>query len=270
MFSILKKALWRRYLKSLVLSAVLMLGMTAAQANETNDESSQFPSVEQVYNKFLANNGGQLNLSKMISVIINGHIDQAGQTLDYKFYRKRPNKLKIQLELDDFQLNTIFDGQNGWVEVRDDSGILKVTKMEGEELELIKKDSSFDSPFYVPLQNLKYITVGAFETVNGIKTLRMDLDPKGDFTYTNIWISLDNYQEIKLRKNLTKKQLENPAFKEEKYEDIYYEDYRKQDGVHLPFQVKHYIGDTLEKVVYIDEIIINRGIFDYLFEVQAP
>jgi hypothetical protein len=178
--------------------------------------------------------------------------------------------MKIQVELNDLQLNTVFDGKNGWVEVSDAAGTLGVTKMEGERLKVMQQDSNFDSPFHVPLKSLKYITAGAFETVNGIETVRMDLDPEGGFNYTNIWISLEHYQEVKVRKLLTKEQLEKPANEGLKYEDIYYEKYKKKEGVHLAYLVKHYIGDSLNKIVEINDVVVNRGIFDYYFEVEAP
>jgi hypothetical protein len=73
-----------------------------------------------------------------------------------------------------------------------------------------------------------------------------------------------------VRKLLAKKQLEDPANEGQKYEDIYYEKFRKVEGVYLAYIVKHYIGDNLYKTVEIDDIVINRGIFDYFFEVEAP
>lgn len=248
-----------KYLSNRFIFLILALGACTpvVQAEES------LPSLYDLYREFMDQNGGQKNMNSLNSVIVRGHIDQDGQVLNFRLYRKRPNKMRITVKLEDLEISTVFDGKQAWREVTNDSDLVALTRIEGEELASIKKDSIFDSPFYGAFEQREWITVAGIEDVNGKEAIRLDFDPKGDFGFRHLWLSMDHYQEVKMLRDFNSK---DPGPKED--EAIYYQGFERINGVYWAKLMRHFVDGELSKEVFVDDLMTNAGVFDYYFEID--
>ena len=242
--------------KWIVFVVVFVIGAPVLHAKES------LPTVYDLYREFIAQNGGQNNLESLNSVIIRGSINEDGQKVNFRLYRKRPNKMRITVELENLKISTIFDGGQAWREVTSDS-VIALTELKGERLASIKKDSIFDSPFYTAFTKRKFISVVGVEDVNGKEAIRLDFDPEGDFGYKSLWLSLDHYQEVKMLRA-------HPASRTSLKNDeaIYYQGYKRLNGIYWANLMQHFVDGELTKEIHIEDVVPNAGVFDYYFEVD--
>ena len=222
------------------------------------------PSLYDLYREFISSNGGEKNMQELNSIIVSGHIMQDDQKVKFRLYRKRPDKMRITVTFDNFEISTIFNGENGWREVTSRSELVALTKIEGDELASIKTDSIFDSPFYASFEKRSFITVAAIEEVNGQEAVRLDYDPAGNFGFDSIWLSLDHYQEVKMLRDLPSDGGESQFSKEE----IYYKQFSSIRGVYWAQIMQHFVDGELSKEVIIEDVKPNAGVFDAYFEVD--
>lgn len=222
------------------------------------------PSLYDLYREFISSNGGEKNMQELNSIIVSGHILEDDQKVKFKLYRKRPNKMRITITIDNLEISTIFNGENAWQEVTSRAERVALTKIEGNELASIKTDSTFDSPFYSAFKKRKFITVAAIEEVKGQEAVRLDYDPAGNFGFDSIWLSLDHYQEVKMLRDLPGDDEEGRLLKEE----IYYDGFSLIKGVYWVQFMQHFVDGTMTKEVVVEEVKPNAGVFDAYFEVE--
>ncbi len=237
---------------------VLVFSMSSLKAEEP------LPSLYELYREFISNNGGEKNMLDLNSIIVSGQIVQDDQKVKFRLYRKRPNKMRITVSFDNFEISTIFNGEKGWQEVSSRSELVALTKIEGDELAMLKTDSMFDSPFYSAFKKRKLITVAAIEEINGEEVVRLDFDPAGKFGFDNIWLSLEHYQEVKMLRDLPRDDSESQFLKEE----IYYDRFSLIKGVYWARIMQHFVEGELTKEVIIEDVKPNAGVFDAYFEVD--
>ena len=237
---------------------IAFLGVKSLMAEEP------FPTLYELYSEFISNNGGQKNILELNSVIVTGSILQDDQKVKFRLYRKRPNKMRITINFDAYEISTIFNGTKAWREVTSNLDRIELSKIEGQELATLKSDSSFDSPFYEAFKNRKYITVAALEEVNGEEAVRLDFDPAGNFGFKSLWLSLEHYQEVKMLRFVPS---EEEASQEQR-EEIFYSGFNLINGIYWAKEMRHFFDKELVKEVSIEEVKANTGVYDSFFEVQ--
>ena len=246
------------FFKLIPVFLVLVFSMSSLKAEEP------LPSLYELYRGFIINNGGEKNMLELNSIIVSGQIIQDDQKVKFRLYRKRPNKMRLTVSFDNFEISTIFNGEIGWQEVTSRSELVALTKIEGDELALLKTDSMFDSPFYAAFNKRKLITVAAIEEVNGEEAVSLDFDPAGKFGFDSIWLSLENYQEVKMLRGLPNDSGKSELSKEE----IYYDRFSLIKGVYWARIMQHFVEGAMTKEVIIEDVKPNAGVFDAYFEVD--
>ena len=237
---------------------IAFLGVKSSMAEEP------LPSLYELYSDFISKNGGQKNILELNSVIVTGSILQDDQKVKFRLYRKRPNKMRITINFDTYEISTIFNGREAWREVTSNLNRIELSKIEGQGLATLKSDSNFDSPFYEAFKNRKYITVAAIEEVNGKEAIRLDFDPAGNFGFKSLWLSMEHSQEVKMLRYLPREE----ETSQEQMEEIFYSGFNLINGIYWAEEMRHFFDKELVKVVSIEEVKPNAGVFDSFFEVQ--
>ncbi|CAI8345518.1 MAG: Uncharacterised protein [Opitutia bacterium UBA7350] len=249
-------------MKKLIMVVIFLCLLGIFTASLAQAEES-LPTLYQIHHEFISENGGKSNLDRLNSIIINGFIEQDDQKIAFRLVRKRPNKMRLLISLDDFNISTIYNGKKGWRKVSTANQQIALTEIEGSELSILATDSNFDSPFYSAFKNRKYITVVGFDQVNGEDAVRLDFDPAGNFGFKSLWLSLDHFQEIKMQRALPSKSDGG----EPTLEEIIYEDFRLIDGVYWAKVQRYFENGEPVKVVTISDVRSNEGIYDSYFKV---
>lgn len=241
-----------------ILSAV---GLTVGLLLPQTQAEESLPTIYELHRGFIEANGGESNLLKLMSVIVNGYIEQEDQKIAFQLIRKRPNKMRMTLSINDFTISTIYNGEKGWRKVFRYNQRIALTEVQDEELDIMIEDSKFDSPFYSAFKKRKYITVAELDEVNGQEAVRLDFDPAGNFSYKSIWISLDNYQEVKIQRVLPS----GDDGDEPQIEEIIYDDFQLVDGVYWAKTMEYYLNGEFKKEIKISDVRSNEGIYDSYF-----
>lgn len=246
------------FFKFISVILVLVFSMSSLKAEEP------LPSLYELYREFISNNGGEKNMLDLNSVIVSGRFVQDDQKVKFRLYRKRPNKMRLTVTFDNFEISTIFNGEKGWRELTSRAELVALTQVEGDELAILKTDSTFDSPFYSAFKKREFITVAGIEEINGEEVVRLDFDPAGKFGFDSIWLSLEHYQEVKMLRDLPKDSEKSELSKEE----IYYDRFSLIKGVYWARMMQHFVEGELTKEVIIEDVKPNAGVFDAYFEME--
>ena len=124
----------------LIAAALTLAGFAYSEEAQANTatvspalSSDELPTKYELYEQFLDSNGGRSNLSDIVSLIIHGTIKQDETELDFKIFRKRPDKLRIQINRNGFQINTIYDGRSAWIELVNQSDEIDIIELDEDE-----------------------------------------------------------------------------------------------------------------------------------------
>jgi zinc protease len=208
--------------------------------------------AQKVIDKYLEAIGGRRNFLMIFdrSIYMSGTVQ--GIKIKMTVLQKSPDKY---LQLVDFGSSTqkvIFNGKHGFLVVGDE-----VQKIKGTDLEKLKFESS-----YKLIAELKTYNVKAkFDSVvnlDGKKTYEIELVmPNG-----NIWRQFyDANTNLKVKEI---KPVESPT--DTLYQNIFYSNYKKVDGIKYPFYVKQTLGSQIFEFK-VDSLKINIGLTDRNFEV---
>ena len=239
-----------------------MLCFSRLSFADGQDLAHGMPTVEEVYQHFFDANGGRENIRSIETMVLRGSMtDGNSASWDLKLYRKRPNKLRMQLRNAAVQIDSIFNGEQGWQVSIDRDGNQCVSALQGDQLEGIFDMSEFHTPFYLLYSYRDRLKAEQFEEVNGVVTIRIDVAPEVPLPFASIWISTENWQEVKL----LKRSLNGVETGEAASDVILISDHDVVGGVYVARRIENVVGGELRGVITVNDVRINAGIFDSYF-----
>lgn len=218
------------------------------------------PSIQDLQRGYAEANGGLSNIQTLSSLIASGKAIQAdGQSYDFKLYRKRPNLMRTQINFENTQIATVFDGLEAFRVLSADGAPDRVFEIDGEEAAQIEALSHMDSPFFKLRDRAEFLEVLFELDVNGEAAFEIAIGEQANSPYERIWISKENYQEIKLSR-MIKTEAGDGAL-----EEIYFSDFVQTRGVWLARNIRYEQAGELTEQIVIDRVKANVGIFDSFF-----
>ncbi len=252
-----------RFIASVCFAFSISSGVLFAEETNAKIPEENLPGTMELYRNYIDANGGRSNLTSLTSLRMKGRITLAdGGEMDFTLYRKRPQKMRVKIESEGYQIETAFDGKQGWREVLDHSGASKITEVTGQELENLKSEASIDGPFFESEGREDWMVPVAEEEVRGRPAIRLLVRPEAGLCYDEIWLDAESYQEIKLLRHL-------PASGDAdvgEVQEIYFSGFEKVAGVWFAKDAEYFISGESTKHVHLDEVRANVGIFDSFFE----
>jgi outer membrane lipoprotein-sorting protein len=218
------------------------------------------PSVADLMQAYVDENGGHVNIQSMTSLIASGTVIVAQDVrYDFKLYRKRPNLMRIQVDLLSKMMTTISDGSRVFRQISRGDQTLELRELVGEEAAFVRSDSRMDGPFYYLRSRPEFLEVVAEVEVNGTPAYEVAVHENADSVYDRIWISQENYQELKLSRKI---EVEGQGTV---LEETYYSDFDRVRGVWIAKTIHYYRDGAFFQSVLIDSAKANVGIFDTYF-----
>ncbi len=250
----------RKFRTPVVLCALLCLSL----GTTVRGVEARLPTAAELFEKFLAANGGRSNIQGLKTVFVRGKIAEAeGEPLDFKLYRKRPDKFRMHLTVPGGAIDAIFDGKLGWNVQTPEGGAPSVQVLEGAMLEQMRLESGIDSPFFNLSGYLDDVASVGIEEVKGEPAIRLDIGPNVPSRYASIWISQTHYQEVKL---LMRSDAEDPD--QGSGEETVLSDFIQVEGVWAARKMETFQRGELVKWIQIEDVRVNLGVFDSFFTVQ--
>jgi len=251
----------RRLAALLWVAAVPVLSVSVA-AEEGEDA---LPSFFELTQNYLEANGGLMNIKSVRSVKVSGRSRQPEtEPIEFTAFRKRPDMMRIITAYPGFDVEAVVDGERASKRIVGNTGEERVLEMGEAERRQLVMDSKMDGPFFQLVNTPEWVTVDGVEEVDGAPAIRLLVSPEAELPYRKIWLSEDHYQEVKLeyRRDRPEEWLKAGA-------EVYFEDFRKSDGVWFAHRIRYFSGDELVREIEVENIRTNVGIFDSYFRVDS-
>lgn len=233
-------------------------------------ESHDLPTLDELKRLHLEGASGLLTLDKLNSVIATGRIlyyaENETNERGFRIYKKRPNKYRSFYETKTankiVQLEVIYNGETAVQVVSHGGSEVYREKLQDEALESIKLESRLEGPFLLVLEeNKQYITIAGYENIEGEKCILLNIDVLSEYPYRKIWISADNFQEVKFDRII-----EDDG--EEKLEEVYYGNFKNMQGILFASRMDKFVNGKRSFTTFIDNFNVNYGLYDSLFDIE--
>ncbi len=230
------------------------VGVEAAPREEAGTRKSRdapLPVAEIVY-AYLRENGGRHRIDSLTSVRLDGTLEVDGKVTPFRMVKKRPAKMFLLLETANAEMVTRFNGKTVRREARFDDG--RVLELEMSEAE---KAAFIDTAMFESLLVRSVATPGAIETaerkrVDGVLCHVLEIDDAGE--EHTMYLEPVHYREVLIQTRLG-----------DKTSVSRFGDYRKVDGIWLPFRIETEEGGS-RTVIRVENAAVNVGVFDSFFD----
>lgn len=231
-------------------------------ADESSSRGYQLslPTIGELYSDYLDSNGGRSNMLSIQSISLKISQESKGDQITSTIHKKRPNKLRIRNSLTDGSVqDIIYDGKDAWTRSAATGG-LNFQKLNAAQAERLAKMSEMEDAFYKTRGRSEWASVAREEVINGVPAYRVEISPDSGISYDTIWLSKDHFQEIKTHRVLVDETGNETSM------DAYCSNFVKVSGVWYMQNIAIYVDGKLSSTVSIDQISVNKGIFDSFFE----
>lgn len=182
---------------------------------------------------------------------------------------ERPRKERLEIQFEGKTAIQVYDGSNGW-KVRPFLNRIQVEPFTAEELKLASMQSDLDGPLVDYAAKGTRIGLDGTENVDSRAAYKLKLTSRSGHI-THLWIDAETFLETKIEGQPRK--LDGKMHPVE----IYYRDYRKVDGLEIPFLLETKVlppagGGSAsqsfhvptEKII-VDKVVINPSLDAALF-----
>lgn len=233
--------------------------------------NNELPTLEELKRLHIEGSDGQNNFNKLNSVFASGRIlyysnDEAVERA-FRIYKKKPNKFRSFYETKTakklVQLEVIYNGEDA-VQIFSHGGReVYREKLEGKALEAIDFESRMEGPFLMVMEeNKQFIDILRFEYVDGENCILLKVDERSKFPYRNIWLSAQNFQEVKFDR------ISLNDDKEEQLEEVFFRNFKNIQGILFASRIDKFINSKRSFTTFIDDFNVNYGLYDSLFKVD--
>lgn len=174
---------------------------------------------------------------------------------------ERPRKLRLELQFQGKTAIQVYDGTNGW-KLRPFLNRLEVEPYTADELKVASSQSDLDGPLVDYAAKGTRVELDGTENVENRPTYKLKLTTKTG-QVIHVWIDAETFLEAKIEG--TPRRLDGKMHPVE----VYYRDYRKVDGLQIPFVLEtrvlplsdaghgaREVPAPPEKIV-IDKVVVN-------------
>ncbi len=227
----------------------------------------QAQTVENVISHNLAARGGLKQIEKVHSIQMSGYANMNGISAPFIIFMERPEKLRIELTMRNDTIVQAYDGHNGWAKIPqgDRSVIQSMTPTEARSL---KEQADFDGPLVNYKQKHNKVALQGKAMVDSIDSYKLIVqNPKGD--KTTMFVDSRTYHIIR---EVTRKKMSatNPVSSYMAEIETNYGDFRKIQGLILPYSIETLVDGNKISSLKINSIHLNTSFPDSLFTKPAP
>lgn len=236
--------------KLYVLVGVLLLAASTSFAQKMN--------LDQILEKYYKATGFD-KLQNVTSVVMSGSVT-TWVVMPVKIYRVRPNKLRMERDVNDITGLTVFDGKNGWMTAPWTKNP-KPQVAAGPILADLQVQADFDGVLY------DWKTKGHVAELVGVEKI-------GDLDVYRIKLTRKDggveYYLIDCKNFLLQRKLTYRVVKEKEVEiENNFSDYRNCEGIMFAFENENKIGGQPNSTIQFDSIELNTTVDPKLFDMSV-
>lgn len=236
------------------LTAALLAALTLAAAG------AQAMNIEELVGKAIDAQGGAAALKAVQSQKVTGKVVTQGMEMPISILTARPNLMRVEVSVMGMNIVQAFDGTTGW-SINPMTGSQDPAPMGEFETKNTRLQADMDGL----LQNWEARGwTGEYvgeEDVEGTATHRLRIDTKQDVVI-DMWLDAESYLPIKQNSKV--------KFEGQEIEtQMYFGDYRTQDGLVIPFSMESRQGDQVMMNMVLDSIEFGVPAEPTLFAMPA-
>ena len=213
-------------------------------------------SLQRILQRYSDTYGGFRDAEALLSLSIEGTIEQDGQNYDFMVYQKRPYFMRYRISNGANSVITGFNGSSGWIRVETNGEVI-IKSLNGSEYDSLRKMARFDSPLFRHLEKgqveINQVKRNIWE---GNSVYIIEVRESGDLVS-------HYYLDMKSAYLLRRDELNAEggiAFQ------TLYRDYRDVEGFPLAHEVETRVGEQTVSLANVHTIEVNSGLLSFFFE----
>lgn len=194
---------------------------------------------------------GQEEFNNVNSLKMKGKSIAQGMETDFVMYQLRPDKMKLEVDIQGAKMIQAYDGETGWF-VAPWLGTTEPQILSGRELKSLQNEADFEGPLYNWKEKGHKVKLIGKSDVEGTKVYEIELT-KGTGDVFIYYIDAENYVLLKMRSLIDtgEKAIES---------DIYFGNYDYVEDVLFPFNMETKVDGDMVSSVSIEEVEFNAEI----------
>ena len=198
---------------------------------------------------------GQENLTDVKTMYIKGKSAQMGMETDFNIKQKRPNKFRLEVDIQGTPMIQAYDGETAWMTMPW-TGSTEPQELSGIQLKGMKEQSDFDGSLYNYDKKGYTAEYMGTEEVEGTEAHKIKLEKDGDISY--YFIDAENFVIIKM---INKTKVDESVVESE----TYFSNYKEVNGIIIPHSIEQRSNGQSVSQVTIEEIEFDVEIDDSIF-----
>ncbi|MDZ7742573.1 MAG: hypothetical protein U5Q03_12680 [Bacteroidota bacterium] len=225
----------------------LFLGITASAQNLDQILNDHFETI------------GQRELNKMQSMKVTGYSKQMNMETPFEMIVKRPNKMRIDIEMQGRKIEQAYNGDSAWM--TQPFGDKKPVMITGTQLDGLRVMADMDGPLYEAEKKGIQLKLQGSDTVKGQPAYMIEavLSPDMSIIY---FIGQENHLIIKESIDVI---MQGQEIRQENY----FSDFRETKGIINACQQETYLNGQLFRESLTESIEYNVAVDDTIFEVPG-
>lgn len=204
---------------------------------------------------------GQQKLLTIKSLVSSGKTIQMGMEMPFTTYQKRPNKSRLEIEIEGSKMVMAFDGQNGWA-IQPWTGSTDPIDLHGMELASVKELSDLDGALWDYEKKGHQLELMGKEAFEGNEVYVLKLTRK-DGDISTFYVDAEKFVTLKM---VNKAVLEG----QEVVIEMHMKDYQEIDGIKYPFTTEQRMNGQVFMTIKIEGVSFNEELADDFFTKPAP
>lgn len=211
--------------------------------------------VERLLQRHTEMYGGLRQANRLAAVSIEGIHKQGVHTFQFHLRKKQPGMLHYQLERGATVITTVYDGRQGWLQIRQGSEV-SVEELSGEPLKALQEEARFESPLYRHLDKPgNRITLSGREQLGGLEAIVLRVEEPG---MTSVYY-LHPDEALILRIDRLNESGEVAL-------QTLYRDYKIVDGYPFAHIIENRIAGETISVTRVQAVAANPGLLSFYFK----
>ncbi len=211
-------------------------------------------------NEILDNHFEVVGMDKVLetnTVIARGKAVQMGTEFPMALYQKRPDKVRMEAEIQGTKLIQAYNGETGWA-IIPWSGSMDPQDLTGDQLKSIKQMGDLDGDLYNWEEKGHTLTYEGEDEMEGTPAYKLRLEKEdGDvFTY---YLDAENYVTLRVDTKINVQGTEVEA-------SSWYSNFKPVQGMIMPHSIESKVNDQVQSQIVIDSYEVDSEIDDSMFE----
>ncbi len=194
------------------------------------------------------------------TIIAKGKAVQMGTEFPMTLYQKRPNKVRMEAEIQGTNFVQAYDGENGWT-IMPWTGSQEPQDMSEDQLKSVKQMGDIDGDLYNWEEKGHKLSYEGEDEMEGTPVYKLNLE-KEDGDVFKYYLDADNYVILRVDAKVNVQGTEVEA-------SSYYSNFKPVQSMILPHSIESRVDDQLQSQIVIDSYEINSEINDSMFEKPA-